>query len=87
MFNCKEVSRLVSDSMDRSLPFYKRVLIRMHLFMCKYCKRFKNQLELLRAASRHDNLLGKELEPSHSLSQNARERLKKFLENHLRELH
>ena len=87
MYNCKEVSEMVSESMDRALPFYQRVLIRMHLLMCKYCTRLKKNLETLRASSRYEELHGKELDASRSLSKDGNERLKEFLKNHLADLH
>ena len=74
---------MVSDSMDRTLPFYQRVMIRMHLLMCKYCARFKEQLETIRAASLYEELHDKELDSSRSLSSGGKERLKEFLKNHL----
>jgi hypothetical protein len=76
MFNCKDVSKRVSESMDRSLSLHHRILIKMHLMMCKYCSRFRNQLFVLRDACRLENLHGKDLEDTHDLSQDARDRLK-----------
>ena len=83
MFSCKDVSQLLSESMDRSLPFYQRMLMRLHLSMCKYCSRLKAHFEALRTACRHEELYGNELDASRSLSHDGKERLKKFLKNHL----
>ena len=83
MFSCKDVSQLVSESLDRALPFYQRVLVWMHLLMCKYCSRCREQFETIRAASCHAELDGKDLDDSRALSNDGRERLKKFLKNHL----
>ena len=83
MFSCKVVTQLISESMDRSLPFYQRVLIRMHLLMCKYCSRCKEHFEALRTASRHEELYGNELDESRALSHDGKERLKKFFKNQL----
>ena len=83
MYSCKEVSEMVSNSMDRALPFYQRLLIRMHLLMCKYCTLCREQFETLRAASRYEELHGKELDDSRALSSDGKERLKEFLKNHL----
>ena len=83
MFSCKEVSRLVSESMDRALPFYQRVLVRMHLLMCKYCAMLLEQFKAIRAASGHEELHGKELDDSRRLPSDGKERLKEFLKNHL----
>ena len=83
MYSCKDVAEMISESMDRTLPFYQRVLMRLHLLMCKYCSRCRAQFESIRAASRYDKLHGKELDVSRTLSNDAKERLKKFLNNHL----
>jgi len=48
IFNCKEVSQLVSQSMDRELSFTKRMGVRFHLMMCRYCARFGQQLKRIR---------------------------------------
>jgi hypothetical protein len=69
--------------MDRSLPFYERMLMQLHLLMCKYCSRLKEHFESVRIASRHEELNGNELDESRALSHDGKERLKKFLKNHL----
>jgi hypothetical protein len=51
--------------------------------MCKYCSRCKEHFEALRTASRHEELYGNELDASRALSHDGKERLKKFLKNHL----
>lgn len=53
MLTCKEVSQLVSELLDRQLPLWQRVQVRMHLFMCRFCSRFRKQTLFLRAAARH----------------------------------
>ncbi len=83
MYNCKEVSEMISESMDRALPIYQRVLMRMHLLMCKYCAGCREHFKTLRAASRYEELHGKELDDSRALSSDGKERLKEFLKNHL----
>ncbi len=83
MYSCKDVSQLISESMDRALPFYQRVLMRLHLIMCKYCVRCREHFEAIRAASCHEELHGSELDESRGLSRDGKERLKKFLKNHL----
>ena len=48
MFNCKEVTRLISDTMDREIPFHRRMGIRIHLLMCRFCARYLKQLRTIR---------------------------------------
>jgi hypothetical protein len=48
MFNCKKVTHLVSESLDRKLPLYQRMGMRIHLMMCKFCSRYQEQLLFLR---------------------------------------
>ncbi len=51
MLSCKEVSFLVSESLDRDLSLHERLSVKIHLLMCKACQRMARQMELLRAAS------------------------------------
>jgi len=44
MLSCKEVTRLVSESLDRQLPLRQRLAVRMHLLLCKACTRYRRQL-------------------------------------------
>jgi len=83
MYSCKDVSQLISDSMNRALPFYQRILIGLHLIMCQYCARCREHFEIIRAASVHEELHSSELDESRRLSHDGKERLKKFLNNHL----
>ena len=52
--NCQDVTRLVSDSMDRSLPLIQRLKMRFHIGMCKYCGRFAKQMRFLRKICQED---------------------------------
>jgi len=48
MLNCKQTSQLVSQSLDRRLSLRERIAVRLHLLICKYCKRFSQQLLAIR---------------------------------------
>ena len=52
MRSCKEVTRLISESLDWKLPLYLRVAIGVHLFMCKFCSQYKQQALFIREAIR-----------------------------------
>jgi predicted anti-sigma-YlaC factor YlaD len=49
---CKEISKLVSESLDRKLPLRQRMGVRMHLMMCSMCRAYEKQTLLLRKAVR-----------------------------------
>ncbi len=82
MPNCRETSRLVSESMDRKLPLFKRLVVRLHLRMCKYCHRFEQQLVKIRQISRHINQHIERLDTSISLSDEARKRMQSAIKTH-----
>ena len=37
MLHCREISRLVSESMERPFTFRERLQVGMHLAMCRLC--------------------------------------------------
>jgi hypothetical protein len=75
MLTCKEVSRLLSQSMDQPLPRMKRIELRIHLWLCSACSNFDKQLKFLRQVV---NRLDDEHQSGHAgLSSEARERIKK----------
>ncbi len=81
IFNCREISKLVSESMDRELPLYQRMQVRIHLMMCSLCVRFARQMRLLRRAIHEhpERLAPDEAAPEARLSEDARERIKASL--------
>jgi hypothetical protein len=52
MLPCREVTRLVSQGLDRRLGFGERVALRVHFAMCEGCGNFERQMKLLREAVR-----------------------------------
>lgn len=84
IFDCSDISRLVSDSMDRKLSFYQRLGIRIHLMMCRYCARYRKQLFFLRKAIRFHSETAVDEKPSTNLSDESRNRIKRAIQNHLK---
>lgn len=80
--SCRETSRLISESMDRRLPLFKRLLVRLHLWICQYCHRFEQQLLHIRAISRHMHDHTEPLDPSIALTDEARERIRSTVRTH-----
>lgn len=81
MLACKDVTRLLSESMDRSLPLGKRVGVRLHLLICTFCARYERQLLLIRETVRRlaamDDPCGSLA--GESLSAEAKERIRNSL--------
>ena len=44
MMTCKEVSTLVSTEQVHEAPLAQRIGVRLHLMMCRHCRRFRRQL-------------------------------------------
>lgn len=79
--SCKDMSPLISENMDHSLPLFDRWKIRLHLTMCKFCRYYQEQLEVLRKLSRY---LGQEDFQTHKtgfLSQARKEKIKRILKS------
>lgn len=77
---CKDITRLVSESMDRRLPVSTRLTLRLHLMICTACAEYCRQLRQIRQALRHSATKSEEQNPHTSgLSPTAIARLKEAL--------
>ena len=76
--NCREASRLQSEVLDHSLSRGQRLGLRLHLLLCKWCRRYGKQLRFLRQAV-HDHPDAVNDPTPRTLSSEARERLKQSL--------
>ncbi len=78
---CKEVTRLVSESLDRDLSGPERLALLVHFLMCVLCRRFARQVRFVRDALRRhpDRLEGQDLLSPPGLSTEARDRIKRNL--------
>ena len=81
MMSCKEVSRLLSESMERKLSFWQRMGLWLHLSMCKLCHGFAKNLRRLREAAMHyaQDIERDTADSDVALSNEARERIKRSL--------
>lgn len=73
IFNCRDVSSLISRSMDKKLPISTRFGIKFHLMMCKLCRRYEKQLLTLQEALKTEIII--------PLPQSIREQIKAALKN------
>ncbi len=81
MLRCREVTQLLSESMDRELPLRQRFSLWMHLAMCRLCSGFARHVRLLRRAAREnpERLADGPSGPDAALSPDARRRIKAAL--------
>ncbi|UCH85485.1 MAG: zf-HC2 domain-containing protein [Candidatus Latescibacterota bacterium] len=85
---CKEIAKLLSEQRDHGLPWYRRVMIRVHLAMCVFCRRLEKHLAFIHRLSEAagDTADGAPLETgsvyADTLSQEARSRIKKAIAQH-----
>jgi len=77
MLSCKEVSNLVSQSQNRSLKMREQLAVKIHLLVCRMCRRYQRQISFLTEASR--KLLQDPQKSELSLSENARTRIEQSL--------
>ena len=52
MMTCKDVSTLISTGQLEEASLGRRLAVRFHLAMCRHCRAFKRQLDLLARAAR-----------------------------------
>ncbi len=75
---CKTATRLQSEALDRKLPLRQRFGLRVHLLLCKWCRRYGKQVSFLRhAAHEHPDEMTEPV--PEKLSDEARERIRQKL--------
>ena len=72
--SCRQATRLQSVALDGKLSPSQKLGLRIHLCLCKWCRRYGSQIEFLRTASRREPQPDERL-PVHTLSPEARERI------------
>ena len=77
---CRTATRLQSEALDHRLPFRQRFGLRVHLLLCKWCRRYGKQITFLRdAAHEHPDEMAEPV--PQKLSDEARERIKRRLQS------
>ncbi len=90
MLRCEEATRLISESLDARLPLHRRLSLRIHLLMCRFCSRYHRQMRIIRDAVRWgmaEETREEGLErpmPPESLSPEAAARIERVLKKSLR---
>lgn len=52
MMNCKQATRLISESQDRELNARETLFLKAHTLMCSGCRNFGQHMQTLRQAMR-----------------------------------
>jgi hypothetical protein len=77
--NCRDAVRAQSELLDHPLPPVRRAGLWLHLLYCIWCRRYGKQILLLHEQAReHAETLA--TAAPHALSDDARERIKRKLE-------
>ncbi len=79
---CKDISPLFSDQLERKLRFSERIRVKLHVWTCGPCRRYVSNLSFM-----HDIFQTQREKPEIdefkiSLSFDAKERLKRAIESH-----
>lgn len=83
MLNCHDVSKLISESLDRKLSLWQRLNLWMHLGMCGLCWGFRKSLvHIHKEARQHADEIERDVvDPEIKLPDESRERMKRLLES------
>jgi len=80
MLRCREISQLVSESLEHKLPWRVRVHVAVHLLMCRFCGGFARQVrQLRRAVQQHPERLLDAGSPPPRLPDATKQRIRKAL--------
>jgi anti-sigma factor ChrR (cupin superfamily) len=75
MPSCREVSTAVASGDLSRRPWGERLMMRLHLMMCRHCRRYAAQLAAIGAAARR--VLKGEPPPSEALEQSILDSIRK----------
>ena len=74
---CDDLTALMSESLERRLSVRENLKLRLHFLICDCCKRYLGQLRVMHDAARKRP---EETLPDATLSAEARERIRRALE-------
>src|SRR5215216_4345624 len=79
--NCKDMSLVMSQSMERRLTLRERAAMKLHLLVCIWCVWYLEHLHFIRDTlhTRADQLTKEESSATDSLSTEARDRIRRAL--------
>lgn len=79
--DCKSLTPLFSESLDRRTTLREKIVMRLHLFTCSACQNYVSNLEFMREVFQEQEKRFAEDKIPVSLSSEARERIKNALKS------
>lgn len=77
---CTQATRIISDSLDAPQRLHLRIALRVHVAVCRACRRYRQQLLALRRALRELGDGAEESGDTEALPSDVRERIRRALE-------
>ena len=74
---CREITPIIGESLDRKLTLREVLSMRLHLITCRACRNYLSNIKFIREVFEQDE---SPTDLSASLTDEARERMKKSLE-------
>ena len=78
---CQQTVEKISQSMERSLSLRERINLKLHLGICAWCQWYMEHLQVIRDASRAQAEKAPDMMTGATLSNEARERIRRRLTN------
>jgi hypothetical protein len=77
--DCKRMTRMLGESLDRNTSWFERLVMKLHLFTCDACRRYLEHVSFLKEAmEKHGECEMSEFSTA-TLSDLSRQRIKAFL--------
>ncbi len=81
MISCEKASMLISKSQDQDLTFQEKVNLQMHLAGCKFCRRYKKDIQILTDNLKNYRQITEEQKQQLQLTPEQKEKIKEKLFN------
>jgi len=78
---CQQTVEMISQSMERRLTLRERINLKVHLWICVWCQWYMEHLQVIRDSSRAQAAEAPDRMTSATLSNEARERIRRRLTN------
>jgi hypothetical protein len=78
---CQQTVEMISESMERPLSLQERIKLKLHLWICVWCQWYMEHLQVIRDASRAQAEKAPDMMTGATLSNEARERIRRRLTN------